>query len=78
MPVARKIGPVSNGQGALALGGLQTAVTFYFANRETPVPRFYRTKDNKGKKVISYGYSIRRVAKMHGVAYSVLQRAIAG
>ena len=53
MPVASKIGPVSNGQGVLTPVGLQVAVVFYFANRETPVPRFYRAKDNKGKKVMS-------------------------
>ena len=29
------------------------------------------------RKVIDYGYSIRRVAKMHEIAYSLLQRAIA-
>jgi len=77
MPVARKIGPVNNGQGVSIPGSLQIAVAFYFANREMPVSRLYRGKDDKGKKVTNYGYSIRRVAKMHEVAHSVLPRAIA-
>ena len=55
---------------------LQTAITFYYANRETPVPRFYRCKDGKGKKVINCCYSIRRVVNMHEIAYSLLQRTI--
>ena len=54
----------------------QTAISFYDANRETPVPRFYPCKDGKGKKVMNYVYSIRRVANMHEIAYSLLQRAI--
>lgn len=78
MSVTSKSGPASSGQGVFVPvnSRLQTAVTFYHANRQTPVPRLYRSKDNKGKKVTNYGYSIRRVATMHGVAYSLLQRAI--
>jgi len=78
MPVASKIGPVNNSQGVLIPGtNLQIAVTFYFANREMSISRLYRGKDNKAKKVKNYGYSIRHVAKVHEIAYSVLQRAIA-
>jgi len=55
---------------------LQIALTFYFANRETPVPRYYKCQNDKMKKVINHGYSIRRVAQMHEIAYSLLQRAI--
>ena len=43
----------------------QIAITFYYANRET--------MDGKGRKAMNYGYSIRRVAKMHEIAYSLLQ-----
>ena len=81
MLVARKIGPASNGPDGPGVlipvnNSLQTAISFYFANRETPVPRFYRCKDGKGKKVMNYGYSIRRVANMHEIAYSLLQREL--
>jgi hypothetical protein len=50
MPVASKIGPVSNGQGVLIPESLQIAVAFYFANRETAVPCLYRGKYNNGRK----------------------------
>ena len=64
MRVASKIGLVNNGQGVLIPGSLQIAVAIYFANREMPVSHLFRGKDNKGKKVTNYGYSIRRVAKI--------------
>ena len=65
-------------QARLAMAkGLQIAIASYFPNREIPVPRFYPPKDNKGKKVTHYGYSIRRVAKMYELPIRSLQRAIA-
>ena len=80
MPVASKIGPASNGPEGVLIpvnNSLRTAISVYFANRKTPVPRFNRCKDVKGEKVENYGYSIRRLANMHEIAYSLLQRAIA-
>ena len=80
MLVARKIGPTSNGPEGVSISGnnsLLTAISFYYANRETPVPCFYRSKDGKGKKIMNYGYSVWRVANMHEIAYSLLPGAIA-
>jgi hypothetical protein len=79
-PVASKIAPAgSNSHGVLVPenSSLQTAITFYYDNRETPVPRFYPCKNGKRKKVTTYGYFIRRVAKMREIASSLPQRAIA-
>ena len=74
MPVASKISArevINPPQPALQPppnSSLQIALTFYFANRETPVPRYYKFQNGKMKKVVNHGYSIRRVAQMHLLA----------
>ena len=52
------------------LTSLQKANKFYYANREAPMVQVYtRTAP---RKITTYGYSIRRVAAMHHIAYSLL------
>lgn len=56
---------------------LELAITYYYANRETPVTRLYPAKDGVPRKVVRPGISLRRVATMHQVPFSALQRAVA-
>jgi len=56
---------------------LELAITYYYANRETPVTRLYPAKDRAPGKVVQLGISFRRVATMHQIPFSALQRAIA-
>jgi len=56
---------------------LKLAITYYYANRETPVIRLYSAKDGVPGKVARPGISIQRVATMHQIPSLALQRAIA-
>ena len=56
---------------------LQKAIEFYYANSEAPMVKVYTRAGAPPHKITTYGYSIRRVAAMHQIAYSLLQRAVA-
>jgi transposase len=55
---------------------LQQAINCYYANRETPVERFFPRPNASPTKRIIHGWSIRRVAKMYQISYSQLHRAL--
>src|SRR5205807_4491418 len=78
MPIQSKIStgtPASNSNPGPS--PLELAVTYYYANRETPVTRLYPAKDGVSRKIVQRGISLRRVAAMHQIPFSALQRAVA-
>ena len=55
---------------------LQLAIGFYFANRNTTTTVLYPRKNRSPSRIKKTGVSIRRVAAMHKILFSQLQRAI--
>jgi len=78
MPVQSKIATKALEHNSnLGPSPLELAITYYYANRETPVIRLYSAKDVVPRKVARPGISIRCVATMDQILFSALQRAIA-
>ena len=56
---------------------LQLAIDFYYANRDTITIELHPRKNRSPSRIKKTGISIRRVAAMHSISYSQLQRTIA-
>ena len=56
---------------------IQLAIDFYYANRNTITIELHPRKNRSPSRVKKTGISIRRVAAMHEIPFSQLQRAIA-
>ena len=55
---------------------IQLAIDFYYANRNTTTTVLYPRKNRSPSRIKKTGISIRRVAEMHKIPFSQLQRAI--